>query len=81
MEEEVKTGCVPSGLRLNNFLNAVHRLEEEEKKHENIRYFFLQGQQQQQLVKKRISVNKGRKRYKFIREYLKNITTLENGML
>ena len=31
MEEEEETGCVASGLRLNNFLNAVHRLEEEEK--------------------------------------------------
>jgi len=40
MEEEVETGCVPSGLRLNNFLNAVHRLEEEEKNTRTFVIFF-----------------------------------------
>jgi hypothetical protein len=61
MEEE-ETGCVASGLRLNNFLNAVHRLEEEER-HENIRYFFFlyKVNNSSWFKKKHISVNKRRK--------------------
>jgi hypothetical protein len=60
MEEEEETGCVASGLRLNNFLNAVHRLEEEDTRTFVI---FLQGQQQQLVKKNTFLLIREEKRY------------------